>query len=261
MIQINLIPNVKRDLLRAQAIRNLVIFISMVAGISAVVIVVLTAIAFGGMWAVTEINEKNIKDKFDTLSKTPDIDETIIVQSQLNEIKNIRKVSPNTSRILNQIVTAISTTGANEVSFSSVSYDPATKTLSIEGQTPKGYSALEGFKKTVQETKIFYREKAKGESCTVSEANNGENGCFMEDLIADGEKINTKDGSLAEDENGQQVLRFSVSFVLNGRALLFETKDFAVKSPSKKDVTDSKTIITDDIFTVKASNEGEKNGR
>jgi hypothetical protein len=66
---------------------------------------------------------------------------------------------------------------------------------------------------------------------------------------------------MAKNDAGQDVLRFSINFVLNEVALNFETKDFAVKSPAKKEVTDSKTIISDDVFTVKASDEGEKNGR
>lgn len=263
MIQINLIPDVKRDLLRAQAVRNFVIFVSMIAGIISIAVVVIASATFGGMLVLTGINENNIKTKFDELSKTRDLNETIIVQSQLNEISNIRKASPNTSRILRQILTAIQTTGSNEVSFSSVKYDPATRNLTIEGQSLIGFSALEGFKKTIQDSKIFYREqgKAKGVSCTVDEATNGKNDCLMTSLVADDGEVITKESSMAKNDAGQDVLRFSVNFVLNKVALSFKTKDFAVKSPAKKEVTDSKTIISDDVFTVKASDEGEKNGR
>lgn len=263
MIQINLIPDVKRDLLRAQAVRNFVIFVSMIAGIASIVVVVIALVTFGGMLVVTGMNENNIKTKFDDLSKTSNLNEAIIVQSQLNEISNIRKASPNTSRIINQILTAIQTTGSNEVSFSSVKYDPATRTITIEGQSPIGFSALEGFKKTIKDSKIFYREqgKAKGASCTVDEATNNKNDCLMVGLLADGEEVVTKESAMAKNEENQDVLRFGVSFVLNEVALQFDTKDFAVKSPSKKEVTDSKTVISDDIFTVKVSDEGEKNGR
>lgn len=247
MIQINLIPDVKRDLLRAQAVRNWVIFLSTIIGAGSIALVVVTGMIFGGLALTVSINEDNIKKNFETLSKTPDINETIIVQSQLNEIQKIRNAAPNTSRILGQIVGAITTTDSNEVSISSVSYDPATKTLSVDGQTPKGYSALEGFKKTIKETKILYREEAKGESCTIDKAENGDDGCIIADITEDGQ-VQTNESSLGDNEEGQKVLRFKVSFILNSASLQFSTKDFAIKSPNKKDVTDSKTIIRDDIF-------------
>lgn len=260
MTQINLIPDVKRDLLRAQAIRNFVIFISVIAGGASIAIVFIAFGIFGGLLITTGLNESNIKSKFETLSKTSDIDETIIVQSQLSEISKIQKNAPRTSRLMNQIISAIHTKGANEVQFSSVNYNPSTRTVTIEGQTKNGYSALEGFKKTVRETKILYRETAKKETCTIAQAENGEDDCIIANLVADGEDVNVTESSLAEDESGEKVLRFSVNFNLNEKALVFETKNFAVKSPSKKEVTDSKTVISDDIFTVKASTEGEKNG-
>ena len=47
MIQVNLIPNVKQDLLKAQKIRNWVIFFSIVAGGAAIAIIVVMGLAFG----------------------------------------------------------------------------------------------------------------------------------------------------------------------------------------------------------------------
>lgn len=247
MIQINLIPDVKRDLLRAQAVRNWVIFLSTIIGAGSIALVVVTGMIFGGLALTVSINEDNIKKNFETLSKTPDINETIIVQSQLNEIQKIRNAAPNTSRILGQVMESIKTTDENEVSFSAVSYDPSTKNLSIEGQTSKNYSALEGFKKTIKETKIFYREESKGQSCTVDQVEKAEDGCLSVDLTEDGD-IKTLESSYSENDEGQRVLRFKVSFLLNSVALNFSTKDFAIKSPNRKEVTDSKGVIRDDIF-------------
>ncbi|MDO4872220.1 MAG: hypothetical protein Q4A27_02195 [bacterium] len=258
MIQINLIPDVKRDLLRAQMIRNWVILGSIFLGGISAGLVVLAALALGGLQVTQNLNEGNIDSKFKELSQISGINESIIVQNQLSEISNIRKSSPNVSRVIGQILPAIRTTGSNEVSFSSVSYNPETNTVTIEGQTSNDFSALEAFKKTIIETKILYRKESKGNTCTVSEANKQENGCYIGDLTQDGMVKNVGSPSYANSGEGEKVLRFSVSFVLNTEALKFETKDFAVKSPAQKDVTDSKTVISDDIFTVKTSTEEEK---
>ena len=50
MIQINLIPDVKRDLLRAQAVRNFVIFVSMIAGIISIAVVVIASATLAVCW-------------------------------------------------------------------------------------------------------------------------------------------------------------------------------------------------------------------
>ena len=65
--------------------------------------------------------------------------------------------------------------------------------------------------------------------------------------------------SYGENEDGAKTTRFKVSFVLNSAALKFSTKGFVVKSPSRKDVTDSKTKIPDDIFSAESNSEGGTN--
>ena len=50
--------------------------------------------------------------------------------------------------------------------------------------------------------------------------------------------------------------RFITSFIINKDTLAFASKDLSVKSPARKDVTDSKTVIPSDTFTGK-STEGE----
>ena len=134
MVQVNLIPKVKQDLLKAQKIRNWVIFFSIVAGGAAIAIVVMMTVAFGAQSLIVGSNEDNIKKKFDQLSKKDGINEAIVLQNLLNQIDNIRKNAPNVSRLLGQIIPTIQTTGANEVRFASVSYDSATRVVSIDGK-------------------------------------------------------------------------------------------------------------------------------
>ena len=86
MVQVNLIPKVKQDLLKAQKIRNWVIFFSIVAGGAAIAIVVMMTIAFGAQSLIVGSNEDNIKKKFDQLSKKDGINEAIVLQNQLNHV-------------------------------------------------------------------------------------------------------------------------------------------------------------------------------
>lgn len=255
MIQVNLIPNVKQDLLKAQKIRNWVIFFSIIAGGAAIAIVVVMGLAFGAQNIIVNANEDNIKKKFEQLSKKDGINEAIILQNQLNQIDGIRKNAPNVSRLLGQIIPTIQTTGSNEVKFSSVSYDSTTRTVSIEGKA-KGYNAYNGFINALKETQILYHssEKAKNTICSVEEAQAGQNDCQIAYLVDQNSKIEDTQ-SYGDSQDGGKQLSFSLKFVLNSAALQFATKDFAIKSPARKDVTDSKIAIPDDLFTVKDKKE------
>ena len=55
MIEINLIPSVKRDLLRARSIRNRVVSMSFLVGSASVAAVVALAVIFGGQIAAEAV--------------------------------------------------------------------------------------------------------------------------------------------------------------------------------------------------------------
>lgn len=255
MVQVNLIPKVKQDLLKAQKIRNWVIFFSIVAGGAAIAIVVMMTIAFGAQSLIVGSNEDNIKKKFDQLSKKDGINEAIVLQNQLNQIDNIRKNAPNVSRLLGQIIPTIQTTGANEVRFASVSYDSATRVVSIDGKS-KGYNAYNGFVNALKGTQILYHssDKAKNTTCTVEEAQSNQNDCKIEYLVDQSSEIQGVQ-SYGDSQEGGKELSFNIKFTLNPAAMQFTAKDFAVKSPARKDVTDSKMAIPDNLFTVKDKKE------
>ena len=68
MIEINLIPSVKRDLLRARSIRNRVVSVSFLVGSASVAAVVALAVIFGGQIAAEAVQNGSIKDKGNKLS-------------------------------------------------------------------------------------------------------------------------------------------------------------------------------------------------
>lgn len=257
MIQINLIPDVKRDLLRAQLMRNLVIVISaVVAGASALAVVMILGV-IGTQNLLIGSKDKEIETKFSELQKIQDVDATVILQSQLSEIDKIRSASPEMSRLLRQVAVAIKTTGSKEVQFTSIKYEPTTYTVTIDGQSDNGYAALEALQKTIKETKILYRTEAKGENCSYENAKDEKDGCVLADLLEDN-NVNVLQQSYGDNDAGGKRLNFSISFVVNRDALAFASKDLSIKSPARKDVTDSKTVIPSDTFTGKTTNEEEQ---
>ena len=115
---------------------------------------------------------------------------------------------------------------------------------------------MEAFRKTIAETKIVYRDEHKDKDCTASDLNSEDSGCISESLTS--QDVLTLEQSLGQGDDGARVLRFKVSFVLNENALSFAAKDFAVLPPGRKDVTDSKTQIPDDIFKARSDDEGDE---
>ena len=254
MIEINLIPDVKSELLKAQSLRNFIIFVSSVVSIVAIgIVVVLAGTVFVAQPLLMGSKDNEIKQTFSTLEGQDNIKSTVTLQNQLNQIDNLHNSAPNTSRIIGQITPSIKPSGENEVTYSTIDYDPDTKTLTIEGQAVRGFSALEVFRKTISETQIIYRKDSKGKTCTLSDTLNENSGCIKENLTD--EVPQTLEQSLGDNEDGVKVLRFKVSIVLNEKALSSESKDFAVLPPGKKDVTDSKTQIPDDMFKARAKDE------
>lgn len=254
MIEINLIPDVKSELLKAQATRNIAFFISFIVSSVAVGIVILLALTIVTQPVLIDMKNKEIETSFKKLEDYPDIESTVTLQNQLNEIKNLRLSSPNYSRLVGPIIVAIQPVGEHSVSYSNVDYSPETKTVSIEGETKGGFPALEAFLKTIRETRFAYRLEHKEAPCSISDINNETNGCITESL-SDGD-AQTLEQSLGDDSNnGGKTLRFKISFVLNSSVLSFNSKDFVVLPPGRKDVTDSKTQIPDDMFKARTTDE------
>lgn len=250
MIQINLIPDIKRELLEAQRVRNLVIFVSMVIAIGCVAVVILSLGILGGQELLKNANKDSIINNFQKLTSIKDAQKSTNIQSQLNQIDDIKNKAPITSRIIDQIKSALS---SDTFKYNEISYNPKSSTITISGFTD-GFSKVEALRKTIADTKIIYRKEHNDSACTEADAQNNSNGCIMEDLVTDsGSDINLNQGiavtqSFGDNRGGTKGVNFTISFTTNKNALAFSSKDFLIKSPSKKDVTDSKLQIPDGSF-------------
>jgi len=74
MIEINLIPNVKRELLKTRAMRNRVISVSFLIGGASIAAVVVLAVILGGQIAAEAVQNSGIKDRNDKLMSVEDLD-------------------------------------------------------------------------------------------------------------------------------------------------------------------------------------------
>ena len=237
MIEINLIPDVKRELLKAQRMRATVISISIITSIAAAGIVVILLLYILGVQNVRGfVLDNSIKDGNTELQKTEDLSKMLTIQNQLEKVSSLNDQKLMSSRIFDTL-SAVIPPDPNGVKVSLIAIDAALGTVRIEGQTA-GYGSMEVFKKTLDSTLIEYTDP------------DPENGGVKTEKLT--ETISMDESGYGEDASGQRVLRFTLT--IKYAKMLFSPKvaDITYKLRIDGNVTDSYLGIPKSIFTEKA---------
>lgn len=235
MIEINLIPDVKQELLKAQHARAVVISSSILASIVAVAVVVLMLVYIFGVQTIRGVVlDDQITKKGETFSSVEDLSKILTIQNQLKTISSLNDQKNMNSRVFD-LVAAITPQNASVVTFSQITVGTATEDVAteaeatgatkggqihLEGQTA-GYDSMEVFKKTVENTVFQYTEN--DEVKTAPLATN----------------ISTSDISYGEDADGNKVLRFSMEFDYPAELLSPKSNQLSFKLNINGNVTDS----------------------
>lgn len=241
MIEINLLPNVKRELLKTRAMRNRVISISFLVGGVSIAAVVVLALILGSQFAAEAVQGGVIKDRNDKLMAVEDLNKVVTIQHQLTKINEQHSGKKINSRIFD-VVTAVNPVAPNNVSFSDIKVNPGSKTITLEGSAVNGYSALETLKKTILNTKVQTTDGDKSSEVSLTKE------------IKDG------DTSFGENSEGKKVLQFSFSFEYAEELLApANNGTVSVLTPTGKvDVTDSRQGIPDSLFKSNSKKQEKK---
>ena len=241
MIEINLLPNVKRELLKTRAMRNRVISISFLVGGASIAAVVVLALIFGSQIAAEAVQGGVIKDRSDKLMAVEDLNKVVTIQHQLTKINEQHSGKKINSRVFD-VVTAVNPVAPNNVSFSDIKVNPESKTITLEGSAFNGYSALETLKKTILNTKVQTTDGDKSSEISLTKE------------IKDG------DTSFGENSEGKKVLQFSFSFEYAEELLApANNGTVSILTPTGKvDVTDSRQGIPDSLFKSNSKKQEKK---
>ena len=241
MIEINLLPNVKRELLKTRVMRNRVISISFLVGGASIATVVVLALILGSQFAAEAVQGGVIKDRNDKLMAVEDLNKVVTIQHQLTKINEQHSRKKLNSRIFD-VVTAVNPVAPNNVSFSDIKVNPESKTITLEGSAVNGYSALETLKKTILNTKVQTTDGDKSSEVSLTKE------------IKDG------DTSFGENSEGKKVLQFSFSFEYAEELLApANNGTVSVLTPTGKvDVTDSRQGIPDSLFKSNSKKQEKK---
>lgn len=232
MIEINLVPNVKQELIKAQRVRSKVIAGAIVVGIASVAAVLLLAFyVFGVQAARGFIADNAIDDGNNKLTKVEDLSKTLTIQNQLTKIPALNNNKKIDSRVFDLLL-AIIPPAPNDIKISDMTVDSATNTITINGQATNSYAAVEVFKKTIDGAKVEFSGNTEG----VKLASN----------------ISTSNTSYGEDSSGAKVLRFTISFTYDKELFSPESMNVAIVVSTQGNVTDSYLGVPKNIFTDRA---------
>lgn len=241
MIEINLIPDVKQDLIKAKRIRSMVVSGAIIVGIVSVGIVVLLAVySFGIQKLRSTLADSAIDKNSSELKKVPDLAKMLTIQSQLTHITELHDQKNINSRVFG-LLTAINPAKPNQVVFSQVKVDSENGTINIDGQASNGFVAADVLKKTIQGTTLSYKNG--GESKTEPLTDN----------------VSISNLSYGEDSSGAKVLRFTMDFTYNKALFATSSEDAIITRPDRQNATDSFKYLPGSLFDNRASDLGGAN--
>jgi hypothetical protein len=242
MIEVNLVPDVKQELIKANRVRTVVVSTALLVGAVAIGIVVLLAVyLFLGQTVRSNIAAGQIKEKYDTLSKIQDLNNTLTVQQQLGALTAQHDGKNITSRFFDLLV-AINPPAPNQVVFSTARVEADDLTIRLQGQAVNGYIAADVLKKTILGTKFSYRDSS-NDTQTIPLTEN----------------VSTTELSYGEDSTGKKVLRFTMTFEYDSVFFERTSRDAIIVRPDRQNVTDSYLRLPESLFGDRATDEGEDN--
>ena len=236
MIEINLVPDVKQELIKAERTRSTVITISILIGVISIAIVALLAFyVFMVQGVRSTLADNAIKDGSEQLASVEDLSKTLTIQNQLTKISILNSDKKIDSRIFD-LLTAIVPPAPNDIQISTLSVDSSTNLITIDGQASNSYAAVEVFKKTIEGAQVKY-----------TDSNNAE----QEVTLAS--DISTSNTSYGEDSSGTKVLRFTLSFVYADELFSPASKNVSVVITTNGNATDSYLGVPTSVFADRAT--------
>ena len=241
MIQINLIPDVKREYLHARRTRDIAVSVSILVSIGAAGVVGIMLLFLSTQAAREYLADLTIKNEYETLSGVENLTDMVTIENQLSLISQQHAKKSMDSRLFS-ILQAVNPVAPNQVAFTTVTLDPVGKALTLEGQTAGGYSAFETLVKTIQNTNITYKLGGEGDEITSPIAS----------------EVIPGDSSYGIDSDNARVLRFELTVMYTDGLFDNTMQRIQIVAPARKvDVTDSKLRVPDSLFTVPATDEEE----
>lgn len=155
--EINLVPEVKDEMIKALKIRNYIMFISIVVAAASVGITVIFGLIMGGQQLARDGKNKEIDDLSSKLTSYKELNQTLTIKDQIGNISTLTSNKRVFTRTFS-LLSAILPTGADTIKISQLNIDLSGEqnTLTLDAQANAGkepyidYNVLDSFKKSMQ---------------------------------------------------------------------------------------------------------------
>lgn len=258
MIQINLIPDVKLKLIKAQRQRNLVIAICIMALLISIGIVVLTTLyVFLGQPVRERVAKNEFEKQYKTLREIKDLDKAVTLQNQMSSITKTHSEKMLTSRLLSLLSAISAKNTKNSISIVTFSFNKSDETVSLVANTDgNDFAAADIFKKNLESLMVAYKPyDANGEVPQSDEST--ERVKFASDVVLS----NLSLGATGKDD-GNKSVSFGLSFKFNPVVFSMENHIVGITGLGIGNVTDSYIRLPSDMFKeVKKPAEGAEGNR
>lgn len=234
MIELNLLPDIKLEYIKAQRTRRRVTAISvLVTGVSVVLLILLLGVGAVQKKHLGDLN-KDIASANSALKNEQDVDKILTVQNDIGKLNDLHAKKPAMARTfdyLNQVT-------PNNVSISEMTVDTLTQTVTIAGAT----DALSSVNKYVDTLKFTTFTEAGADTASA----------------AFGNVVLTEFGVNAEATSADKAAGYTVTFQYN--PLIFDNaKDIKLTVPS---LTTTRTNVSapTDLFQSAPPTDGTGTG-
>ena len=167
MIELNLLPDVKKEFIKAQQTRNRVVSGAILVSIIAAGIVAFFAtIVFIGQKVTTDKLTKEISSSHEELTKKDSINGYLTIQNQLSALDGVISSRFEYSRLF-EFLAQLNPKKPNNITLYSVEIDKTSKVLKIDGSATN-FEVVNNFKNTLLTATVAYKVQVKnGEAVTT----------------------------------------------------------------------------------------------
>lgn len=254
MISLNLLPDVKKDLLKVRRERNLVMMVSIVAVIGSLAVLGLLFLWMGALTGLKMLDENKINDakaKIETAKEDEQLDKYLTIQNQLAQIDGLKGGQLIHSRLMDFLV-QLNPAEPNNVFLRSVRLtadgegESADLSVEIEGTTGN-FASLDVYKNTLISAKLIYEDKPEvevestgtsesDESSSDAESSNNEDASSSSESTAVAEaasEILFNEVSVVDSNLSSDGVNFSISAIFNTTAFSPNITNIKIEIPKE----------------------------
>lgn len=161
--EINLVPDIKREMIKAIKLRNLILAICIIVSVASICVATIFGLIMGGQQAALDGKKDTLNSLSEKLNSYSDLDEFLTIKGQLSSLKAITNDKKVLSRTFG-ILAALIPTGADTVTISelNINLESEKPTFTFDAQANAGkepfidYNVLDSFKKSMKFMRYDY---------------------------------------------------------------------------------------------------------